>query len=162
MVYSLLTTDSEYELQVFKVIQAEDKFIAQAKGGITMYCHGIILADKFDDAKQYRCQICDESSITSLVPGQNVRVRVKKFSRDKHTIEVVSAPVNSDAAKTMSTSPIQSYNPMIGGTAAAIALHESVAFWSTREFPKDKSFEQVTETAEEYFQFLTNKHNNPF
>jgi hypothetical protein len=166
MSYGMLKIEQTYEMEVLRINPAAERFPSRAAEGGTMYCHQFILCDALDNDPEYKCQICDKNDNQAYAKPKDIIVfKVKTFTKNIHTIEIIEN--KGHGTKTVPGKPIaidttKYPNPIMGGTAAALALNAAVSYWSVRgEANESETFnsDNVIKTADVFYNFLISKHN---
>jgi hypothetical protein len=137
-----------YDLTVLNIIAAVETFTGQQDASKTFFAHNILLAN--DLADHFPVQISDlNSSFTLFEIGDTVQVKIGKWIRDKYAAKFCKIVKKRD--RSGAAVPVIPYNPLVGGSAAAVALQQAV------EFQKFNSEIDVLQVADTYFEWLKSK-----
>lgn len=139
---------------VLEIEEDFDKFQdTKSDVGGTRHCHkALIKVDGLD----YDCQYCSSSEyLTEFGVGDTLEFEVKSFSRNIHTIAVISSVKFSSSSQSAAvrnfTSPNSSGHLNMAGTPEAIALQCATQFYTYR--PQASEIE-VTDMADIFCKWL--------
>lgn len=140
-----LKTGQSYQLWVKQIEYNAKPFTSSHDVSKIIYAHEMLLKDEFET--EYICQICDNrEAFDTFSVSDFIEFSVKSFSINKHTIAFIRI-ITPAIVKPLKS---KSHNPIMGGTAADLALRYAVEHCKYKE-------EDILDTAETYYVWLLQK-----
>lgn len=124
-----LFTGQTYDLKVEQINEDASQFPSGADRSKIMHAHMFLLSD--DEGNEYKTQICDTHTTQQYADtGDWISVTVNKLSLDLYSVKYLKT---IKKAEKKNFNPSIPNNPVIGGTAAAIAMQLSVEHYRYAE-----------------------------
>lgn len=147
-----LVKDQSYSLKIKNLLPAAEPFNGNGvNAGKKFFAHELLLVNDLGD--EFNAQICDlNNSWDHARIGDIIEVKIGSVSQNKYTVKfnrVVKA-----GARTGSVVPA---NPLVTGTAAAVALQMTIQFF---QFNEETETITVASVREEFFNWLKDKTNS--
>lgn len=145
-----LAINQIYDLRVLKISEDYEQFSSKSDASKMMHCHGFILGD--DEGNEYKTQICDTCNKQLYADVDDmISVTVTNLSLELYSIKYIRT-IHKAEKKSFNTNVPS--NPIVGGSAAAIAMSLSIEY---SKYKDESAGDDIYTRADGIFEWLKNK-----